>query len=127
MQPELQSGDDFRVLVTAEQAWPAFEDAVIDARDEVIAGFRIFDLTTPLAGARAREIGATWFDLLEHAVRRGVRIEIIVSDFDPVMATDLHRATWNTVRQGAALAEVAEARPGQVRIRAALHLSLIHI
>jgi phosphatidylserine/phosphatidylglycerophosphate/cardiolipin synthase-like enzyme len=117
-----RSGDgSFRVLITAEEAWPAFEDAVLDAREEILAGFRIFDMKSPLVGVRARAIGQTWFDLLEHAIRKGVRVEIIVSDFDPVVATELHKIAWTTVRQGAAVAELAEARPGQVQVRAAMH------
>lgn len=112
---------DFDVLVTAEEAWPAFERAVLNARSELVAGFRLFDLSTRLRSAEALAIGKDWFDLLADAVARGVSITIIVSDFDPVMATPLHEQAWRTVRQGAALAEVCGAKPGQVRIRASMH------
>ncbi|WP_425038149.1 phospholipase D family protein [Primorskyibacter sp. S187A] len=111
----------FDVLITAEQAWPAFERAVLAARDEIIAGFRIFDMTTRLVSPEAQAIGETWFDLLEHVVRRGVRLHIIVSDFDPVMATALHETAWRSVRQGAALAEVCGVGRARIRIEAALH------
>jgi hypothetical protein len=112
---------DFDVLITAEEAWPAFERAVLAAKTEVIAGFRIFDLSTRLISDEARAIGESWFDLLAHVIRSGVRFKLIVSDFDPVMATSLHEQAWITVRQGAALAEIADAVPGQVDVKAALH------
>lgn len=114
-----------RVLTTAAEAWPVLEQAVLEAKEEFIAGFRIFDMTTRLRSDAARAIGNDWFDLLADALRRGVRVEIVVSDFDPVMATALHRQAWRTVRQGAALAELAglagKAGAGRLRVRASLH------
>ncbi|TFL17663.1 phospholipase D family protein [Jannaschia formosa] len=109
-----------RVFITASEAYPAFEDAVLDAEDEVFAGFRIFDLSTPLVGSRARAVGQDWFDLLLHTVSRGVRVRLILSDFDPVVAEALHASTWRTLRLAAALREVAPA--GAVfETHAALH------
>ena len=112
---------DFKVLVTAEEAWPAFEQAVLNARHEMIAGFRIFDMRTRLRSAAARAVGRDWFDLLAHALERGVTIHLIVSDFDPVIATPLHQQAWRTVRQGAALREITGAGAEQLKVRAALH------
>ncbi|MBV2358407.1 phosphatidylserine synthase [Thalassococcus sp. CAU 1522] len=113
--------DEFEVFVTADEAFPAFERAVLSAQRSVVAGFRIFDMTTRLRSAEARAIGETWFDLLAHVIRRGVAFDLTVSDFDPVMATELHRRAWTTVRQGAALAEIADAAPGRVAVRAHMH------
>ncbi|WP_092066403.1 phospholipase D family protein [Poseidonocella pacifica] len=104
--PDEDTRQDFEVMVTAEQAWPVFEREVLAAREEISCGFRVFDLATPLLSDAAREVGETWFDLLAHVLSRGVRFHLVLSDFDPVMATDLHEATWRTMRQAAALAEV---------------------
>lgn len=112
---------DFDVLITAEEAWPAFERAVLRAQKAVHGSFRIFDLRTKLRSPEAQAVGKDWFDLLAHVIRRGVSVTLVVSDFDPVMGTPLHELTWMTVRQGAALAEIADASQGQVRISAALH------
>ncbi|MGP6087398.1 phospholipase D family protein [Antarctobacter jejuensis] len=112
---------DFEVLITADEAWPAFERAVLNARKQITAGFRIFDMRTKLRSAEAKEIGEDWFDLLLHAARRGVAIDLTVSDFDPVMATYLHELSWTTVRQGAALSVAAGADAGRVRVRAHMH------
>ena len=112
---------DFDVLITAEEAWPAFERAVLRARSQVHGSFRIFDLRTKLRSPEAKAIGDDWFDLFAYVIRRGVTVTLVVSDFDPVMGTALHELTWQTVRQGAALAEIAEAAPGQITVQAALH------
>ncbi|WP_415922099.1 phospholipase D family protein [Tateyamaria sp. SN6-1] len=115
------SQPDFEVFVAADAAFAAFEQAVLDARVSVLGGFRIFDMRTRLISDAARAIGDTWFDLLAHVVSRGVRIELIISDFDPVYATTLHTLTWGTLKQAAALREVTGASEDQVRVRAALH------
>lgn len=112
---------DFEVFITAEEAWPAFERAVLAAQTDIVAGFRIFDMRTRLRSPEAKAIGETWFDLLEHALKRGVRVRLIVSDFDPVMATELHELTWQTKRQAGALWEIARPAPGQLRVIADLH------
>ncbi|WP_342749714.1 phospholipase D family protein [Roseovarius confluentis] len=116
-----QDDPDFQVMITAQEAWPVFERAVLAAKSHVVASFRIFDLSTQLRSEEARKIGETWFDLLEHLLCRGVRIDLTVSDFDPVFATELHRLTWRTVRQAAALAEISDCPIHNLRIRADLH------
>lgn len=107
------------VHVTAQDAYPAFERLFLTAQREVVAGFRVFDLTTRLRSEEARAVGDTWFDLFEHALSRGVNITLVVSDFDPVIATDYHRQSWETARQLAA-AEVLADR-GRLTFRIARH------
>ena len=112
---------DFEVLITAEEAWPALERAVMEAEHDIIAGFRIFDMRTRLRSPGARAIGETWFDLLADALRRGVRIRLVVSDFDPVIATELHELSCQTKRQAGALWEIARPQPGQLQVISDLH------
>ena len=118
---EADEAPDFDVLITAEEAWPAFERAVFRATTHVHGSFRVFDLRTRLRSAEAQAVGKDWFDLLAYVVARGVKVTLVVSDFDPIMATPLHELTWQTVRQAVALSEVANAKPGQVTIKAGLH------
>ncbi|MBM7069923.1 phospholipase D family protein [Actibacterium sp. 188UL27-1] len=114
--------DRFEVLITADQAWPEFERAILEARTEISAAFRLFDFTTRLRSPEAREVGETWFDLVAHVVRRGVRFRLVVSDFDPVMATELHELCWRCKRQAAALAEmVGQEHADQIEVIASLH------
>lgn len=110
----------FQVLVTAAQAWPAFEDAVLKAEREILLGFRIFDLTTKLRSDAARQVGTDWFDLLVHKLAQGVRLRLVVSDFDPVMGADLHKMTMATRRQAAAMAELV-GPDADLRVSGALH------
>lgn len=96
-----------RPLITAFEAYPALERLFLEARTEIWSGFRIFDLRTKLRSPEGRAIGATWFDLIVHTLRRGVTIHMILADFDPMLATALHRGTWRTVRQFSAAREMA--------------------
>lgn len=106
----LHRGAGLRILLTAAEAFPAFEEAFLQARHEIWAGFRIFDLDTRLRSDAARRIGATWFDLLVHVLRRGVAVHMFISDFDPVARPALHRMTWRTIRRAGAAR--AAAGPG---------------
>jgi phospholipase D1/2 len=112
--------EDVEVLITAAEGYPAFERAVLGAQDRIVAGFRIFDLSTRLRTPEARAVGEDWFDLLLHKLEQGVRVDLLVSDFDPVFGTELHGTAWRTVRAGAALRELAPPGAG-LRVRASLH------
>lgn len=119
--PEHRCGD-FEVLITAEQAWPAFERAVLDARREIIASFRLFDFATPLLSPEASRTGKTWADLIADAVQRGIRVRLVVSDFDPVMAAPLHAAAQRTLKQAQQIAaRVGPEQAALLSVSAALH------
>lgn len=109
------------ILITASEAYPAFERAVLGAEREITMGFRVFDPLTRLHSAEARTVGRTWADLIEHVLNRGVDITLILSDFDPVAATDLHRATWKTMRILCGIRELTHAGAGQLTVRPMLH------
>ncbi|QXT39102.1 phospholipase D family protein [Gymnodinialimonas ceratoperidinii] len=98
---------DLDVYFSASEAFPAFEKLCLGAKRNIIGCFRVFDTATPLRSAEGREIGETWFDLLLHVLNRGVAIDLTVSDFDPIVATDEHRRSWRTARQLAALDELS--------------------
>ncbi len=110
-----------QVLVTAAEAYPAFERLVLDARDEVVMGFRIFDPRTRLRSAEGRAVGETWADLLADALRRGVRITLYLSDFDPLVATDLHAGTWRSIRILCGARELAGPGAAPLTLRPMLH------
>ena len=98
---------DLEVMVTAAEAYPAFERAFLKAEREISGSFRLFDLTTKLHSDEARELGDTWFDLMIATLNRGVAIRIVVTDFDPVAAPELHQLAWQTKRQMVAVQELA--------------------
>ncbi|GAW35141.1 cardiolipin synthetase [Roseovarius sp. A-2] len=114
------SVEKFDVLVTAEEAYPAFERAFLTARSEIIASFRVIDLATRLRSPEARKIGTTWMDLLIHTLDRGVAVRLVTSDFDPVAAPELHQVAWRTLRQIAAVRELTR-NPSLINFTLALH------
>lgn len=87
--------DELRPLITASEMFPALEEMLLDARDEVLLAFRIFDARTLLRSDRALALGlTTWADLLTHVAEKGVSIRLLLADFDPVFTADLHRDAW---------------------------------
>lgn len=107
------------IFLTAGEAFPALEKLFLEARREVLCGFRIFDLDTNLRSADAKAVGETWFDLFEHTLARGVNITLVLSDFDPIVATDYHRKSWKSAQQLAAAEEVSGR--GKLDFRIARH------
>ena len=99
--------DTVRYLLTAEEAWPVFETAVLEAQTRIACGFRVFDPATALRSEAGQEIGQDWFGLLAHVLARGVRVDLILSDFDPIIAPDMHQLAWSSMRKFAALREAA--------------------
>lgn len=108
------------VLITAEEAFCAFERVVLNAQKKISAGFRVFDMMTRLHSREGLKTGRTWFELLASKLDEGVEISLRISDFDPVAATDLHVGTWRTMRQACALREVTR-HPEKLKVEACMH------
>ncbi len=103
-------------LITAAEGFPALERLADSAKEELFLSFRIFDPQTLLRAPEIREQGLdTWADLLRVIAKRGVKIRIILSDFDPVFTSDLHRAAWTSASGFATAAE------GDVQVICAPH------
>jgi phospholipase D1/2 len=109
----------YRLLLTAAEAYPALEVAFLEARTEIWCSFLVFDPATRLRSPEGLAVGKTWFDLIIHVLRHGVRMNIVISDFDPFGAPRLHRATWRSVRMLIAAAELADSH--RLKVKAALH------
>jgi phospholipase D1/2 len=120
IEPTGRTDDGVEVLLTAGEAYPAFERAFLAAEREILLGFRVFDPTTQLRSDEARAIGETWSDLLVNTLQRGVAIRLVISDFDPIGTTELHRTTWRCMREFERIRERAgtEAR---LEVQAAMH------
>lgn len=120
----LPDDDAPQVFITASEAYPALERAFLEARSEIVAGFRVFDLKTRLRSPEGLAIGKTWFDLVIHTLKRGVAIRIVISDFDPVARPRLHRATWRSMRMFCAAAELAG--PGaRLTVTPSMHAAVV--
>jgi phosphatidylserine/phosphatidylglycerophosphate/cardiolipin synthase-like enzyme len=68
--------------------------------------FRIFDPDTKTRSAEAKALGLDdWTAVLRHTVMRGVNVRLLLTDFEPVMAHDLHAGSWNSFHTLRAMAE----------------------
>ena len=105
----------FRPLIAAFEAYPALEEMFLAAEEEIWASFRLFDLGTCLRSHSGRQLGDDCFDLVVEVLNRGVRITLVLADFDPIFAPDLHRGTWRSMPQFAGARECA--RGGQMTVR----------
>ncbi|WP_299728058.1 phospholipase D-like domain-containing protein [uncultured Tateyamaria sp.] len=116
----------FDVLLTAKEAYPALEGEFMSAKHDIIAGFRVFDPWTTLRSDQARQIGETWFDLIIATLNRGVQIEMILSDFDPVVRPSMHTYAWECLR-GLIAAGEASNHPERLRVRTSMHPARVGI
>jgi phospholipase D1/2 len=111
--------DAAEIYLTAAEAYPALEALFLEARSEISAGFRVFDIRTRLRG-RGREVGRTWADLIGHTLARGVSFRLILADFDPVVRPSMHRETWRATASLMAAGE-ASGRPDLLSVIPAMH------
>lgn len=112
-------------LIEASDAYPVLEERIFEARDEVLLGFRILDPTTKLRSQRLIDAGlSTWGDLVAAVSARGVDVRILLTDFEPTVATDLHKLTWASVRgfhEARASVDSQEDGTRRLQVVAALH------
>lgn len=82
-------------LITAAEGFPALERLALGASRELLLSFRVFDPETRLRSDEATALGLTkWSDLLAHVTGKGVAAKLLLTDFDPIFATDLHINAW---------------------------------
>ncbi|WOI56009.1 phospholipase D-like domain-containing protein [Palleronia sp. LCG004] len=110
-----------QLLLTAEEAYPAFERAALGASDRIVMGFRIFDPMTKLRSEEACEIGDDWVDFMVHLLRKGIDIDLTLSDFDPIVSPEMHELTWASIRKTCAIAELAGDAGKRLQVRADMH------
>jgi phosphatidylserine/phosphatidylglycerophosphate/cardiolipin synthase-like enzyme len=92
-------GATAKLLITAQEGFPELERLFLGTKREIWAGFRIFDPNTRLRSEAGRAIGRDWADLFLHRLRAGVRIHLLLSDFDPHLAVDFHALTSQSARR----------------------------
>ncbi|MCK0167196.1 phospholipase D-like domain-containing protein [Jannaschia sp. S6380] len=119
MPPGSAAGEP-EILLTAAEAFPEFERLFLNARDRVSVAMRIFDPRTRLHAPEGRAIGTDWFDLVVHTLRRGVRLRMIISDFDPIVRPDYHQRATRCRRLLLAAGEVS-GNPHLLSVTAAMH------
>lgn len=96
-------------LIEAADMYPDLERLVLGAERTVYFAFRIFDPSTKARSPEALAQGLTdWTAIIRHAVERGVVVRLLLTDFEPIVAHDLHSLSWGTYRT---LRDMAEQLP----------------
>lgn len=122
--PTCAPGSTVTPLITAAEAFPILERQVAAALETVDLSFRIFDTRTHLRdpdALAAADGGDDWASLLAALAARGVRIRLLVADFDAIGGADLHRAAWASLRHLDAVTGEVPGAAGRIEALAALH------
>ncbi len=102
-------------LIEAADMYPALERLVLGAERTAYLAFRIFDLRTKARSEEAKALGLEdWAAILRHVVVRGVTVRLLLADFEPIMAHDLHGLSWSTF---SAIKSIAASLPPDQRER----------
>lgn len=100
-------------LIEAADMYPALEQMVLAARSHVELAFRIFDPTTKARSDEAKALGLDdWTAILRHVVMQGVNVRLLLADFEPMMAHDLHAGSWKTFH---VLRDMSASLPDELR------------
>ncbi|WP_306259782.1 phospholipase D-like domain-containing protein [Pararhizobium sp. IMCC21322] len=84
------------ILITAAEAYPAMERLILGAHSHICLSLHALSFSTPVKSKEAQSAGlCTWLDLLSHAAHRHVDIYLLLTDFDPVGAHELHEEVWS--------------------------------
>lgn len=93
-----QDNDSLRHFITAEDAFPAMEALVLSATERLVLGLHIFSPRTKTRSHQAHQADIVdWGGLLADALHRGVEVRILLNDFDPVGAPDMHASVWERI------------------------------
>lgn len=86
-------------LIEAADMYPTLEHLLLDAKRSVWMSFRVFDPETKTRSDRCGALGLKdWAALIEHVVREGIEVRILLTDFEPVLADYLHAGSWSTYK-----------------------------
>lgn len=87
-----------RPLITAEEAYPALERVVVEARHSIWLAYRVFEPWTVLVSDAGRDVAGDWIGLLRAKLSEGVQVRVLLSDFDALGGTELHERSWRCLR-----------------------------
>ncbi len=111
----VRTGSRITPLILAAEMYPELERLVLGARRTIFLAFRVFD---PLTRTRSPEAGAAghadWRQLLHAKIGEGATVRILLTDFEPTLAHQLHASSWSSFR---ALRDMLEDLPEPDRER----------
>lgn len=105
-----RDGNSVSPLILAQEMYPDLERAVLAATETVYLAFRIFDPETRARSTEAKAAGLKdWSAILCNAVTRGVTVRLLLADFEPTVAQELHAMSWRAFRVLEAMAKTLSA------------------
>jgi phosphatidylserine/phosphatidylglycerophosphate/cardiolipin synthase-like enzyme len=120
--PALIPGNLVEPLTEASETYAVLEAEIRRARRSVHMAYWTVDPTMPLVERKAGNPRLTWDDLLADALRRGVSVRMILSDFDPIAVTDMHEAAWTSYRDFMTIRDrLPETQRGRLALQCVLH------
>ncbi len=123
----VRKGCRVKPLIDSAEMYPRLEEQMLMAERSVWLAFRIFDPSTKLRSDAAREKGLDdWAELILDTAKRGVEVRMLLADFEPVMANDLHAGSWSSFNQIQELrAALTDAERGLLQIMVVQHVGEI--
>ncbi|WP_417517514.1 phospholipase D-like domain-containing protein [Minwuia sp.] len=109
---QYQSGHTVHPLIEAEETYAAIERAIAEAEREVFMAYWSLAPDLDLVTDRADD----WEALLEGALQRGIRFNILLADFDPVFTFPMHRDAWRTFWRLSGLARAEGVKAGALQV-----------
>lgn len=96
-------------MIEAAEMYPELERMTLAATRSVWLAFRVFDPDTKARSDEAKARGLDdWTALIGDAVRRGVEVRVLLTDFEPVMADHLHAGSWASFHRLRALVDTLD-------------------
>ncbi len=123
----VRDGCRVKPLIDSAEMYPRLEEQMLIAEHHVWLAFRIFDPSTKLRSDAARAKGLEdWAALILDTVKRGVEVRMLLADFEPVMANELHAGSWSSFNQIQDLrAELTDTEQGRLQIMVVQHVGEI--
>ncbi len=119
--PSLLPGNLVEPLTEASETYAVLEAEIRRARRTIHMAYWTADPTMPLIERKTGNPRLNWDELLADAIRRGVFVRLILSDFDPVATAGMHEAAWTSYRD---FMGIREGLPERLRHRLALQCVL---
>jgi phospholipase D1/2 len=94
----VRSGSSIKGLIDGVAAFSAMEKAIEEAKNHVFISMWVFDPELQLQNPHLSRL-KNWGGLLQTKAAEGKQVKIILADFDPIQALDLHGGAWKAYRQ----------------------------
>jgi phosphatidylserine/phosphatidylglycerophosphate/cardiolipin synthase-like enzyme len=87
-------------LIDGDEVFRTMEEYIYNAKTCVFLTSWSFDPALPITSSIVKSFKlSTWLDLLLNVAKRGVQVNVLMNDFDPVFQFEPHNGVWNRYRR----------------------------